>query len=151
MQQIAFLVLLGPLGSWEVSLFVKYFCKYYWVSEEVCSCETLVSIIRSIKPFFNLSIRFFYRKRYYFLILFDSLKHQEFTVRLSMMHMDVFPCVQSCLLLCFPSYLFPLDLIQVKSNAKICPRAQVKLKATEINHKRNFCTCKMRRGLGGCR
>lgn len=39
----------------------------------------------------NFQLEIFYRTRYYFLILFDSLKHQEFTRRLAVMHMDVFP------------------------------------------------------------
>lgn len=68
-----------------------------------------------------------------------------------MMHMDVCLCVYSCLLPSFPPRLLPLDLTQEESNAEIHTQAQVKLKATQISHKRNFCTCKMRRGLGGFR
>lgn len=57
----------GLLG--RASVFVKYFCKFYRVSEEGCNRETVVSIIKSIKLFFKLSIGIAYRTRYLFSLI----------------------------------------------------------------------------------
>lgn len=115
------------------------------------AARLLFLLLEVLNHTLNFQLEIVYRTRYYFLILFDSLKHEEFTLRLSMMHIDVCLCVYSCLLPSFPPCLLPLDLIQEESNAEIHTQAQVKLKAAQISHKRNFCTCKMRRGLGGFR
>lgn len=109
--------LLGPFRTsgllGRVSVFVKYFCNCYRVSEEVCSCKTVVSIIRSIKPCFKLSIgNCLYNKVLFSHFIWFLKTWRIYTEVVN----DVHGCVSVCVQL--PSLLVPPTFVAIRFNPR---------------------------------